>query len=576
VITVAAFAGGFAAGRWVNGLDQIVTMRFEGPRFRVPSRVFSAPAILYPGLDWKLVDLRGTLQRLGYRSAPGSRDLPPGQYVWGENRVRVHLRAFEHPSRPEPAHDVVLRLNGDVIEEIRALPGGQEVGAVLLEPEQMGAYYGLNHEQRELVTLDDVPRHLVDAILSVEDQRFETHPGIDLKRIGGAAVANLRAGSIQQGGSTLTQQLVKNFFLTPERTLRRKAQEAVMALIVELRYDKRSILQAYLNEIYLGQRGATAVHGVGEAAHLYFGKASQDLSVAESALIAAIIQSPNGISPYRDPERALARRNLVVDLMRDQGRIGEAARARARAEPLRVASVSPDPGNARYFLDLVRRRLPEVYDQELLSTEGLRIYSTLDHRLQRLAATSLREGLAQLEGRYPQLRSEDSARRLQGCLIALRPQTGEVLAMVGGRDYGVSQFDRCTQARRQVGSVFKPFVYIAALEPVRGSVRPTSWTTPRSRSIRLAVPGGPRTTTGSSTARCLSGRPWSGRSTWRRRAWPRISAWRGSPMWPGGWGSRARCPWCRAWRSGRRTSHPSRLRAPTPRSRAEASGRRRR
>jgi penicillin-binding protein 1B len=491
VITVVAFAGGFATGRWVNDLDRIVTMRFEGPRFQVPSRVFSAPAILYPGLDWKLVDLRGTLQRLGYRTAPGSRDLPPGQYVWGANRVRVHLRAFEHPSRPEPARDVVLRLSGDVIEEIRVLPGGQEAGAVLLEPEQMGAYYGLDHEQRELVTLEDVPRHLIDAILSVEDQRFETHPGIDLKRIAGAAVANLRAGSIQQGGSTLTQQLVKNFFLTPERTLRRKAQEAVMALIVELRYDKRSILQAYLNEIYLGQRGATAVHGVGEAAHHYFGKDSRDLSVAESALIAAIIQSPNGISPYREPERALARRDLVVDLMRDQGRIGEAARTRAQAEPLRVASVSPDPGNARYFLDLVRRRLPEMYDQELLSSEGLRIYSTLDRRLQQLAAISLREGLAQLEERYPQLQTEDSARRLQGCLIAMRPQTGEVLAMVGGRDYGVSQFDRCTQARRQVGSVFKPFVYIAALEPVRGSVKYTLADFLDDSPLEIDTPSGP-------------------------------------------------------------------------------------
>jgi penicillin-binding protein 1B len=463
----ATFAAGFAAGGWVVDLDRVVTARFEGPRFRVPSRVFSAPAILYPGLDWKLIDLRGTLQRLGYREASGTRELPPGQYVWGAGRVRVHLRAFEHPSRPEPSRDVVLRLRDDVIEEIRSLPSGREVGAVLLEPEQMGAYYGVDHEQRELVTLDEVPRHLIDAILSVEDQRFETHPGIDLRRIAGAALANLRAGSIRQGGSTLTQQLVKNFFLTPERTLRRKAQEAVMALIVELRYDKPAILQAYLNEIYLGQRGATAVHGVGEAARLYFGKSVQKLSIAESALIAAIIQSPNGLSPYHEPERALARRNLVIDLMRRQGRIGKAAHERARAEPVQVASVTPDPGNARYFLDLVRRRLPEMYDQEVLSSEGLRIYSTLDRRLQRLAADALRTGLADLEARFPMLRTDDPTRRLQGCLVAMRPQTGELLAMVGGRDYRISQFDRCTQARRQVGSVFKPFVYIAALEPGR-------------------------------------------------------------------------------------------------------------
>lgn len=486
-----AFLGGFITGSWVVGLDRIVTARFDGQRFRVPSRVFAAPAILYPGLDWKLIELRETMQRLGYREAPGTRDLPPGQYVWGPSRVRVHLRAFEHPSRREPSRDVVLRLKGGLIDEIRELPSGIELGAVLLEPEQLGAYYGPEHQQRQLVTLDDVPRHLVDAILAVEDQRFETHPGVDLQRIGGAALANLRAGSIRQGGSTLTQQLVKNFFLTPERTVWRKAQEAVMALLVELRYDKRSILQSYLNEIYLGQRGATAVHGVGEAARLYFGKTAIDLSVAESALIAAIIQSPNGLSPYRDLERAVRRRNLVLDLMRNQGRIGDKTHSRARTASLRVATVTPDADDARYFLDLVRRRLPEIYDLKALRSDGLRIYSTLDRRLQRIAGIALREGLARLEARNPALKTDDPSRQLQGCIIAMRPQTGEILAMVGGRDYGVSQFDRCTQARRQVGSVFKPFVYIAALEPMGGAPAITLASFLDDSPLEIATPSGP-------------------------------------------------------------------------------------
>ncbi len=490
-LVLASFPIGFVTGGWVVGLDRIVTARFEGQRFRVPSRVFAAPTILYPGLDWKLVELRETMQRLGYREAPGTRDLPPGQFVWGANRVRVHLRPFAHPSRREPSRDVVFRLKGNLIEEIRALPSGSELGAVLLEPEQLGAYYGPDHQQRQLVTLDDVPRHLVDAILAVEDQRFETHPGVDLKRIGGAALANLRAGSIRQGGSTLTQQLVKNFFLTPERTLRRKTQEAVMALLVEFRYDKQSILQSYLNEIYLGQRGTTAIHGVGEAARLYFGKTAKNLTIAESALIAAIIQSPNGLSPHNDPDRAARRRNLVLDLMRDQGRIGNDAHGRARAEPLRVASVSPDVADARYFLDLVRIRLPEMYDLAALRSEGLRIYSTLDRRLQRLAGIALREGLDRLEARIPSLKTDDPSRRLQGCLIAMRPQTGELLAMVGGRSYGVSQFDRCTQARRQVGSVFKPFVYIAALEPVRGTPEITLASFLDDSPLEIDTPSGP-------------------------------------------------------------------------------------
>jgi penicillin-binding protein 1B len=466
-VALGGFVAGWLTAGWVLHQDRIVRARFEGQRFRVPSRVYTAPSIIYPGLDWRLVDLEGTLRRLGYRRARSTRALQPGQYVWGRSRVRVHLHAFEHPSRPEPTHDVVLRLVGDQIEEIRELPGGREMGALLLEPEQIGAYYGPDREQRELILLDEVPGHLVDAVLAVEDQRFETHPGIDLRRIVGAFLANLQAGSIRQGGSTLTQQLVKNFFLSPERTLRRKAQEAVMALLVEARYDKRAILQAYLNEIYLGQRGATAVHGVGEAARVYFGKSAPELDVAESALLAAIIQSPNGLSPHRDPERAVQRRNLVLELMRRQQRIQEATYRKASEEPLALAAVTPDPGDARYFLDLLRRQLSSVYDAEVLSTEGLRVYSTLDRRAQRLAAVALRQGLERLEERYPHLRSEDPLRMLQGCLVAMRPQTGEILALVGGRDYRVSQFDRCTQARRQTGSVFKPFVYIAALEPRR-------------------------------------------------------------------------------------------------------------
>ena len=287
-----------------------------------------------------------------------------------------------------------------------------------------------------------------------------------MRRIGGAALANLKAGRITQGGSTLTQQLVKNFFLTPERTLSRKLREAVMSLIVEARYDKQAILQAYLNEIYLGQRGSTAVHGMGEAARLYFGKHVSDLSLAESALLAAIIQSPNGISPHRHPERAVKRRNLVLNLMGGQGFVTADEVEAAKAEPLRVASVTAEEGEVRYFLAALAQQLPEVYDEETLTSEGLRIYTTLEPRMQRAAARALKAGLERIEGSVPE--DTPAEARLQGCLIAMRPQTGEILALVGGRDFGVSQFNRCTQARRQVGSVFKPFVYVTALDPSTG------------------------------------------------------------------------------------------------------------
>ena len=196
-------------------LDRVVRQRFDGQRFRVPSRVYSAPTIIYPGLDWQLIDLEGTLRRLGYRRVESSEGLEPGRYVWGASRVRIHVKAFAHPSRPEPDRDVVLRLSGNEIEEIRQLPGGREIWALPLAPEQIGAYYGPSREQRDLVMLDELPAHVIDAVLAVEDQRFETHAGLDPRRIAGALLANLRAGAVTQGGSTLTQQLVKNFFLTP-------------------------------------------------------------------------------------------------------------------------------------------------------------------------------------------------------------------------------------------------------------------------------------------------------------------------------------------------------------------------
>ncbi|MBW2725942.1 MAG: PBP1A family penicillin-binding protein [Deltaproteobacteria bacterium] len=463
-LVLLAFFAGLWTASWVVEMDRIVVDRFEGQRFIVPSKVFSAPGILYPGLDVELIDLRGTLARAGYReqTVTAGRPLRPGLFRWSDNRLHVFLRAFDHPTRSESARDIVIRFEGNLIAEMRELPRSREVGAVLLEPELIGAYFGSEREQRELIEIDRVPQHLVDAVLAVEDRRFASHHGVDLTRIAGAVLANLKAGGVRQGGSTLTQQLVKNFFLTPERTIRRKLQEAAMALMVEYRYSKRQILQSYLNEIYFGRRGSTSIHGVGEATRFYFGKSAAELLPEESALLAAIIQSPNRLSPHRNPLRAKERRDLVLELMRKQGRLELEAFNLARATPLEVASPIAESGDARYFLDLLRRQLPGAYDRELLQSEGLHIYSTLDSRLQRAAVRSLVEGLEAIERRKPELVTDDPGRRLQGCLIAMRPQTGEILALVGGRSYGESQFNRCTQARRPAGSVFKPF--LAALE----------------------------------------------------------------------------------------------------------------
>ncbi len=504
-----AFGAGLWAAGWLLELDRIVVSRFEGRRFAVPSRVYAAPVVLYPGVDWQQLDLAGWLSRMGYREQAEAGPLSVGSYRWLPGRLRVHLRGFEHPELPEPSRKIELLLEEGRVRAMRDARG-RPVDVVTLEPEPISSFYGSDREQRDLVAIDEVPDHLMAAIYAVEDRRFEQHHGIDPRRIVGAMLANLRAGGIRQGGSTLTQQLVKNFFLTPERTLRRKLTEALMALMVEARYPKQQILEAYLNEIYMGRRGSTAIHGVGEAARFFFGKSVPDLAVDESALLAAVIQSPNALSPHRHPKRAKGRRDLVIGLMAEQELISPELAERARARPLSLAAVSLESGQDRYFLDELARQLPEVYDAGLLSVEGLRIYSTLEPAVQRAAVSSLQKGLERLEAQMPAVEMDagwagaagadaegsnagddasdangtddanDAGRAagasgraqptLQGCLLALRPQTGEILALVGGRDYARSQWNRCTQARRQVGSVFKPVVYAAALTPQSGPI----------------------------------------------------------------------------------------------------------
>ena len=491
VLLAVGFVVGLYAAHGLLGLDRIVQSRFDGRRFSVPSRVFAAPKVIYTGADWERLDLEGWLARTGYREQKAAGPLAAGHYRSLPGRLRVHLRGFDHPELPEPDRRIEFRLEAGRVRDMRD-DKGHPIDVVALEPEQISAFYDEDREQRDLVAIADVPDHLVDAIYAIEDRRFEEHNGVDLRRILGALLANLRAGGIREGGSTLTQQLVKNFFLTPERTIRRKLTEAVMALLVEARYSKPQILEAYLNEIYMGRRGSTAIHGVGEASRFFFGKRVPDLSVEESALLAAVIQSPNAMSPHRHPERAKKRRDLVLDQMAAQGRISSDEAEKARARALDLAAITLESGQDRYFLDMLQRQLPEVYHEDLLAVEGLRIYSTLDTALQRAAVEHLRRGLAALEKQLPAPKIAKGEKRpqLQGCLLAMRPQTGEILALVGGRDYGTSQFNRCTQARRQAGSVFKPIVYAAALSRQSGPVVTLASFIP-DEPIEVDTPSGP-------------------------------------------------------------------------------------
>ncbi len=443
----------------------MVTDRFEGKRWRLPSKLYSDSFILYSGQDLAGIHLPDRLRRLGYREVPAP-PRHPGEYHVDPGRLLIFLNDFLYPDHAFRGFPVQIALENGRIKEMTDFPLEDKLALVELEPELIAAFFNEAWEERDLVRLEELPHHLIEAVLSVEDTRFYQHAGIDPRSIARALWVNLKNMAIVQGGSTVTQQLVKNFYLNQERTLTRKLNEVFMALLLEMRYSKEEILEAYLNEIYMGQSGTMGIYGMGQASRFYFGKRAQDLTLGESVLLAGMIKSPNLYSPFHDPDRAGARKEWVLERMLKLGKISRSEYHRALADPIPNNPPVEQKREAPYFVDFVRQQLGEHYSPEALTSEGLRIFTTLDMQQQHLAEEALVDGLEGLERRYPHLRREDPGEKLQGCLIALQPQTGHIKAMVGGREYEVSQFNRATQARRQPGSLFKPFVYAAALTQV--------------------------------------------------------------------------------------------------------------
>jgi penicillin-binding protein 1B len=447
--------------------EALAVAHLKDPVLDTPTRIYARPLALYPGLRPDRETVRTHLESLGYKSA-GRREVNTGEYYLGERLWIIGRRAFRHHYAVDPPLTAVLRMGlsgriGTVEDQ-----DGVRLTHLALEPEYLGPLEAgrtttTTVEDRLPVRLHDVPQHLVDAVLTIEDQRFFKHRGFDPLRIVGAAIANLKAGRVVQGGSTLTQQLAKSLWLSRERTLLRKTREAMMAVVLEGRYGKERILEAYLNEIYLGQNGSAAIHGVARAAQHYFGKDVTELQLAESALLAGVARGPSLYSPFRNPESALARRDLVLRRMAERGVITEEQLTEALELPIQLRERRRRTGGARYFLDYVRRELREGSGSEAAGPDsaGLAVFTSLDMSLQRAADQAVREGLARLEDWYPDLL--DERKPLQAALIALDPRTGQVVAMVGGRDYGLSQFNRAVQARRQPGSAFKPIVTLAAL-----------------------------------------------------------------------------------------------------------------
>ena len=459
---------GVSGWRFYRQLEQEVVARFDGHSWQVASEIYAEPLLLYPGQKILARTLIEHLTRLGYHAAPGAVRVR-GEYAYDaeQEHVQLFLREFPAVSQRGTARRIRIVLGEGTIERIVDLEADEaELNAIDLDPEVITKLYGKVWEERRIVKLYDLPSLLVKALLAAEDHRFFEHHGIDLWRIIGAFLANWREGDLVQGGSTLTQQLIKNFFLSPERTLGRKLLEICMALIVEHHYSKLEILENYLNEIYLGQRGPRGIFGVWEAARVYFGKEPRDLTLSEMALLAGIIKAPNRYNPSPHLDRALQRRNYVLRRMRElyPSEIPEEDYQAARNAEIVLRQATHGRNNrAPYFVDAVRKELEDEYPSEVLTTAGLHIFTSLDMRLQHIAQEAVRNGLAKLEEHYAHLRRKNPQERLQACLIALQPQTGRIRAMVGGRDYRLSQFNRVTQALRQPGSIFKPVVYLTAL-----------------------------------------------------------------------------------------------------------------
>jgi penicillin-binding protein 1B len=447
---------------WVI-FSRMIDARMAGEMQRTDPRVFAREFELHRGQSLTPRQLVDRLNDLGYAHRP--RPEQPGEFTIGQGTILIIPRDGDHkdqmirlvfggrpPKGTEPTR----------IDRVEIIKSGRAAERVTLDPPLITALVTTGREKRRDVPLQVIPKPVVQAVLAIEDRRFYDHAGIDPIGIAGAVFRNV-FGSKQYtaSGSTITQQLVKNTFLTPEKTLKRKMTEWFMSVVLETRLSKDQILQLYLNDVSLGQRGSFAIHGVAEAARLFFAKDITNLSVTEAATIAGVIQSPSRLSPFNNPDRAKDRRNVVLGAMADAGFLASDAAGRYAREPLVIAARALE-AEAPYFVDFVSQELQAKYP----AAGMVDVYTTLDVHLQRLAQDALRDGLTRLDEILARRR-----RRPQAALLAVDPRTGEVLAFVGGRSYNQSQYNRAVSARRQPGSVFKPFVYLAAFEHAQAEGR---------------------------------------------------------------------------------------------------------
>lgn len=458
--------------------SRMIDARLSGQVYQNTSRIFTAPRRIFTGQPLTPSSLAGYLRAAGYTESSGGDQV--GRFDVSGNVVEI---------RPGPSSYFAgekgfrVEFAGNSIGKILTLPARQPLASIEIEPELLTNLFDSAREKRRLVRFDDLPKHLVDAVLSAEDKRFFEHAGLDPIRVIGAAWADVKSGELEQGASTITMQVARSFFFSPRREWRRKLAETMVALQLEQRFGKKEIFELYANQIYLGNRGSFAIHGFGEAARAYFGKDVHDISLGEAAFLAGIIRAPNRYSSAeRRPERIAEARDRVLTQMVSNKLITTASADAAKKVSVRLVTGALEPSAAPYFVDMVKDSLLDRHSEEELNSSSFRIYSTLDPDLQRAAAVSLSEGIVGVDKllakkyelwrrELAKKKSKDPAPRVQAAMVVLDPATGEIKALIGGRDYGQSQLNRAL-ALRQPGSVFKPFVYAAAFSNAVDGVAP--------------------------------------------------------------------------------------------------------
>ncbi len=459
--------------------SRMIDARLSGHFLQNTTQIFSAPARISDGQAWGAEDLVTYLQRSGYRLEEDENAL--GQYLVDGNVVDIKPSRLSYFAG---SNALAVQFSGRVVKSIRPLGGGPDMGTAEIEPELITNLFDSAREKRRAVRYEDMPPILVQAILSAEDKRFFEHPGFDFIRIFGAAWADIRHSQHMQGASTITMQVARTYFLTTDRTWRRKLAEAMLSFELEQRFSKQRIFEMYANEVYLGNRGSFGIRGFAEASVAYFGKDMRQLSLQECAFLAGLIRAPNYYSVSdRHPERAVQARDRVLAQMEENKFVNPTQLAAAKEQPLKLVRTSVSGNEAPYFVDMVKDHLLEKYSEQDLLSSNYRVYTTLDPQLQRAAAAAIENGMKNVDDllakRMIRKRKagvkkgelEPTPPQVQAALVALDPRTGEIKALIGGRDYGQSQLNHAL-AHRQPGSVFKPFVYAAAFNNAVDGAQP--------------------------------------------------------------------------------------------------------